>query len=226
LLNIRHSGSTIADAIAAVRDVPARVIPYAASTALTRTAKTADKEIGQAMGSSFDRPTPYTLRSRYVEPATKDKLSARVAIKNMSQGGTVPEHYLFPEVAGGGRREKRFELALQAAGHMRAGERAMPGAGVARDAYGNVSAGTLRNILGQIGRSNSRIFVGAVGRSGTRGVWQRDGRKVKPLLVFTTRLPQYAVRLNFDAVAERVAKRDFASEFYKAATAIKLRNSA
>jgi hypothetical protein len=226
LLNIRHSGSSIADVIAAVRDVPARVIPYAASTALTRTAKTAQGELIAGMRAGFDRPTAYTLNATFIEPANKEKLSARVAIKNTAGAGTVPEHFLFPEVEGGGRREKRFESALRLAGLMRAGERAMPGAGAARDAYGNLAGGTLRAIFGASKSSRSRIFVGPVGRRQTRGVWQREGRRLKPLLIFTTRLPNYGVRLGFQPIVERVAERDFRSEFYKAAATIKLRNPA
>lgn len=216
MLTIRHTGS-IADVIASVRDVPARVVPYAAATALTRSAKIGQTSMVQAMRSSFDRPTPYTLNATYIEVATKDKLSARIAIKNDTSTGIKAENFLLPEVQGGGRKEKRFESALRNKGLLRTGERAMPGSGVTRDAYGNVSAATISNILRNVGAGpKAKLFAGTVGRKQTRGIWQRTGGKIKPLFIFTTTLPHYAQRLDFNAVAEKAAQANFQTEFYKA----------
>ena len=220
MLTIRNTGS-IADVIASVRDVPARLIPYAAATALTRSAKIGQASVVDAMRGSFDRPTPYTLNATYIEVATKDKLSARIAIKNDAGSGIRAENFLLPEVEGGARREKRFEAALRNMGLMRAGEHAMPGSGVQRDAYGNVSAATISTILRNVGTGpKAKLFAGTVGRKQTRGLWQRSGGKLKPLFIFTTRLPHYSVRLDFTAVAEKSAQASFKDEFYKAATAM------
>lgn len=217
MLKITRSGQSLGQAAASLRDIPARIVPYAIATALTRTAKIGQQEIIGAMRGAFDRPTAYTLNSTFITVATKDSLTARIGIKNQLGGGVMPENFLFPEVFGGGRREKGFERALRFAGFLRAGERAMPGAGVALDGFGNVSAGTIRNILRQVGTSKkSSIFVGALGRKQTRGIWQRDGRSVKPLFVFTTSLPQYAQRLDFAATAEKATRENFSGEFYRA----------
>jgi len=100
MLNIRRTGNTIAEVIASVRDVPARVIPYAAATALTPTAKTAQAEVGTGMRTTFDRPTQYTLNATYTVVATKDKLSARVAVKDTAGTGVIPEHSVRGREAG------------------------------------------------------------------------------------------------------------------------------
>jgi hypothetical protein len=226
MLNITRHGSTVAEVLTSVRSIPKTVFPYAAATALTRTVKIAQADVVAEMRRSFDQPTAYTLNSTFIVPAKKDQLTARVGIKNTAGKNTTPEHFLFPEVRGGQRREKRFEAAMRHAGFMKPGERAMPGAGVALDGNGNVSAGTIRSILRQAGGqgSGARIFAGTAGRKGTRGIWQRDGKGVKPLFVFTTSLPSYRGRLDFDAAADKAARANFATEFYKAATEIRARN--
>lgn len=217
MLNITRSGQSLGEAAASLRDIPAWVIPYATAAALTRTAKIGQSEMISAMRSAFDRPTAYTLNSTFITVATKDSLTARIGIKNQLGRGVVPENFLFPEVFGGGRREKRFERALRFAGFLRDGERAMPGAGVPLDGYGNVSASTIRNILRQVGSSKkSTIFAGALGRKQTRGIWKRDGRSIKPLFVFTTSMPQYSQRLDFAATAETATRQNFSTEFYRA----------
>ena len=216
-----------------VRDVPARVIPYAASTALTRTAKLAQTEVIAEMTRVFDRPTRYTLSATRVEPSTIETLTARVAVKDQAAGGTVPEHYLLPEVEGGGRREKRFERALRFAGVLQAGERAVPGRGARLDAAGNIDRATVRSILsavaakaktGRASRASKRgqreVFAGAVGRRATRGVWERDASGLKALLIFTRRAPRYAPRLDFEGAARRAAEANFEREFAKAAQAL------
>lgn len=230
---IRRTGPKMADVVQGIRDVPARVIPYAAATALTKAAKHAQKSVIADMRVSFDRPTAYTLNATRIEPATKDKLFARLAVKDdRPGGGTRPESFLLPEVRGGGRNEKGFERALRTAGVLRAGERAMPGAGVQRDASGNVSGATVRSILKQVARPGGAqrrgagsVFAGAVGRQQTRGVWQRDGRRLRPLFVFTTRLPHYSAALDFNAAAERAVRENFATDFYAAAAAIRAKRA-
>lgn len=241
MLDIRVNGSSrsVAEVIRSARDVPARVIPYAAATAMTRVAKLAATEyLPKAMGTAFDRPTRWTLNSLRIEPATKDKLSARIAVKNQAAGGTPQENYLLPGVEGGGRREKRFERALRYAGVLGAGERVMPGRQIQLDAFGNIPAALIRDVntwaksgaakkTAATGKGKARVkaqnprgyfLFGQPG--GTRGVAQRSGPIVKPVLIFTQRQPQYRPRLDFTGVAEQAALQHFAPEFARAAADI------
>ena len=50
--------------------------PIAMAKALTQSAIQAQTDIVQAMTQVFDRPTPHTLNSTYVIPATKDRLNS------------------------------------------------------------------------------------------------------------------------------------------------------
>ena len=151
MLDMKISGRTgqIADMIQSIRDVPARVIPYAAATAMTRTAKAiATQAMPDAMRKSFDRPTAWTLNSLAIEPATKDKLSSAVFIKNVADGRAIPqERFLLPGVEGGPRNEKRAERALRYAGLLQAGERMYPSRDVERDAHGNIPPAFLRSVI-------------------------------------------------------------------------------
>ena len=238
MLTIRNTTGNIAQVIASMRDIPARVVPYAASTALTRTAQiAAKKDLPDAMRAAFINPTPFTLNSLYVEPSNTATLSARVMVKNVSSRGVVPEKFLFPEVAGGGRNEKGFEKALRYAGWLKAGERAIPGDAAKLDAYGNVSGPTIRSLLSLImtagarsttrGRDGKRlkkgrklandIFIGEpIGGNRPAGIWRREGQRIRPLFIFTSKTPLYRARLDFDGIALQAANTHFKTEFTRA----------
>lgn len=234
MLTIKRTGS-VAEAIAAVRDVPARVVPYAASTALTRTAKHAQKLIVVEMPKVFDRPVRYTLNSLFTVPATAKTLAARVAVKNVTtNNGTLPQDYLLPSVLGGGRKEKRFERALRFAGVLQRGQRVVPGRDMPLDAAGNVTRAHINSILAaakaavgerhakggkrvpQLGGKGSKYFVMRTRSGVPLGVFSREGRDVSSVLAFVAERPQYRERLDFDAIAERAAREHFEPEFRSA----------
>lgn len=148
MLTIKRTGR-IQDVIAAARDVPARVLPYAAASALTRTAKRTQQRIVAQMPKVFDGPTAYTLNSLYTEPANKDKLSARVAIKSKAGNSAVPsERFLYPQVFGGTRRPKRFESGLSYAGVLRTNQWAVTAkASELMDANGNIPSSRIVQLL-------------------------------------------------------------------------------
>lgn len=144
-------------AIAQLRDIPARVIPYAASTALNRIGSAARKDLQAEMPRVFDRPNPYTLNSIRVVPAKVENLVVRIAVKDdATNNGTRPEDYLLPNVFGGGRNEKRFERNLRYAGILKEGWRAIPASGATLDAFGNIPRGELQRILTAVRASFDR----------------------------------------------------------------------
>lgn len=248
MLTIRHTTGSIAEVIASMKDIPARVVPYAASTALTRTAQiAAKKDLPDAMRAAFINPTPYTLNSLFVKPSTRETLSARVMVKDTASRGVVPEKFLFPEVEGGARNEKGFEKALRYAGWLKGGERAIPGGAAKLDAYGNVSGPTIRSLLAMIvnagGRSTTRdragkklkkgrqlkndIFIGTpAGGDRPAGIWRREGRRLRPLFIFTSKTPLYRARLDFDGIALQVANTHFKTEFVRAFEEMRARGKA
>lgn len=243
MLTISRKGPSLADIGASVRDVPARMVPYATATALTRVAKfAADTALPDEMRRVFRSPVAYTLKSLRIEPATKDALSARVMVKGDRSGnGVAPENFLFPEVEGGGRKHKRAEMAMRYAGVLRAGQFAMPGAGLSLDAAGNVKGSDVKTILAALksmgaasshrsrsgakvrkgGKLANDLFVGApLGGNRPDGIWRREGRRIRALFVFTNAAPNYSQRLDFSGVVQKVALERFRSEFEKAVAAL------
>jgi len=233
MLEVRRTGPSLAAAARGIEDVPTRVLPYATATAMTKGVKRAQQAVITRMSQAFVRPVAYTLNSTRVEVATKDKLFARLAVKDQRVGsGTRPESYLFPEVEGGTRNQKGLEKLLQFRGFLQPGEWAYPQSSSILDQNGNVSAPKVRSILGQLGKPGSKFFVGTLGKSRTHGLWERgehkggrtgkkQTRSVRAVFIFSRNVPTYKPRLDFTGAAEKAVREDFASDFYAAAQQIR-----
>lgn len=134
----------------------AKQVPFATALALTRLAKGAAASEADAIADTFDTPTPFTTRAVRIEPATKSKPVAVVALKD------VQAQYLAPYVHGG----------LRALG----GKRGML---VPREVGVNKYGNLTRNKLAQL-KARPDVFIGTVKfRSGARvsGVWQRSATR-------------------------------------------------
>ena len=219
-----------------MRAFGSREIPFATARALTWTAKDAQAAEVEELPKVFDKPTRYTLRSIYIVPATKAKLSARVWIKDeraQGNGGLPAAKYLEPEIKGGPRGHKSFEKRLIRQGLMPSDMYAVPGARVPLDAFGNVRGSLIEKILSVLGAAeqfagvtanqtagtrakairrgrHKDYFVGRPGNgSGPLGVWERiKGGGARPILIFV-RSPNYKPRFDFYGVANRTADRRF-----------------
>lgn len=122
-----------------------RQVPFATSKALNSTARHVKRSVDEAILRVFDRPTPYTQRALRVTYATKARLEAYVGFKDAAGKGVSANQYLWPQVHGGGRRQKRSEKALSNVGLP--GGYAIPGAGAQIDAYGNMSRGQIIKLM-------------------------------------------------------------------------------
>lgn len=206
------------------------------------------------MESVFDRPTRATLDSTFIEPASKGKLEARVWIKDGRQRNAIGKlvgkegawgkgraaiSWLAPEIYGGPRGHKGFEVMLQRRGVLGAGQYVVPGQGVPLDQYGNIKRGVLTKILSGAGlmteegynanrtdskrseaKGNKRYFLIKKG-SRPLGVAERLGygkgtrNKIRMVLAFVGR-PGYKRNLDWIGVAERIAEDELPIEFEKA----------
>lgn len=236
MYTIQSTGSATA-AAAQLRGLVRDQVPLILAKTLTFVAQKGQASVLEEMKRVFaGGASAYTLGSTRIVPATLKSLASQVAVKNVStRGGTLPESYLFPEVFGGTRNEKRFERALRYGGVLNPGERAVTSIYYdALDAQGNIPAGTLRTILRDLqvlqkggklvpktrakrGASGARVsyFAGPAGKNGVRGIWRREGRTITPVVVFTTKAPQYRTRLLFDDIVERTALAEFEPTFQR-----------
>jgi hypothetical protein len=213
---------------------------FATALALSRTGRQVkDAEVAE-MRSVFDRPTPYTLNSLRLQPASRQQLEARVWFREFSGKGTVAADYLLPQVYGDTRKAKRFERRLQTVGLLQGRRYLVPASGAPLDAYGNVQRGIYARVLSQLqaqfnpqsnqtagsrGRRRRRrvrggeFFYGNPGRRG-RGIWERFafafGSAVRPVFLERGRV-SYRPRFAFFDVADRVAAKSFGPEFDRAA---------
>jgi hypothetical protein len=236
LIKVQHNFPDVARWIASV----GKQARFAAAVALTRTAQDVKAAERDQIGKVFDRPTPYTLRSLFLSPATKDKLEAMVWLKDDRAGsGTPATRYLLPHIEGGSRGTKGFERALQRQGLMPAGHFAVPASGVKLDAFGNVSKGTINQILSQLrvqvtagyesratGSARSKRSVRRQGveyfvitkphgklKAGIYGRYRfASGSAVKPMFIFVPGV-RYSPRFRFFEVADQVVATAFPRHF-------------
>lgn len=202
--------------------------PFAVAKALTKTAQLAQKSIKDAMPSVFDRPTNYTLNSTYLKPATKTNLEALIKLKDQGSGLTANK-WLYAEVAGGARRLKKSERALQVKGYLASGEQIVPGVAAPLDGNGNIKGGQMRKILnslpantgsaqsqGKASRKRAKnrkaeYFVSTDGKL-PRGIYARTkfgfGSSIKPVLIFA-KTGNYRKRLPFHEIVGKVVQRNF-----------------
>ena len=209
-----------------LNDVQKKQIPYATALALTRTAKLVEKDLRQEMSTTFDNPSPYTLKGTFSTSAKKTDLQAVIGLKD--KGMRVPPAVLLKEHFGGGLRgHKPMEAAMQAIGALPSGWLAMPGAGMPLDGYGNPKRAIVREILGSLktrtqqykGRGKRMALIGyfvvPVGNDGhlQPGVyWRSSARAIKPMFVFVQQA-SYRKVLDLPRIANKVIGESFNKQF-------------
>lgn len=125
--------------------------PIVLAKSLTLTAKVVRDGLKDEMMRVFDRPNPWTLNSLRLKTATATDLQAAVNNKEFAGKGTPAYKYLYPQIFGGERSPKRFELALRHRGILPSDMFVVPGKYCDLDVYGNMSAGQIRQILSYFG---------------------------------------------------------------------------
>jgi len=213
-------------------------VPFATILALTRTAKFVQAKIKEEIPRAFDRPTPFTINSTYVQPATKQRRYAMVYIKEAEKGRVAPIRFLQPEIYGGPRGRKSFEKRLIDAGRMPPGTYVVPARGAKLDQYGNFPGSELVRVLSDLrahfdttqnrGRKRRRgkppqsyfstwppspktqhLKPGIYLRTTFRGL---GGTAIKPVLMFV-RSVSYRKRLRYFEIADQTARMRFPYEF-------------
>lgn len=169
---IRVSFTGLRERLATLSRLEREQLPFAAALALTRTAQVVAEDLRHEMQVVFDRPTPATLNSLYIQPATKQRMEARVWINDgrmsdwraglIKAGKASPSKWgegrtaikwLTPEVFGGPRSHKGVEGLLRRKGALQQGQYIMPGESMkgSLDKYGNISTGLMTKMLSGAG---------------------------------------------------------------------------
>lgn len=200
---------------------------FAAAVALTKTAKHVSTGLSQALSRALPGASPYTQRSSYSTSATKAGLTAKIGIKDKKPArGTAPATLLKEHFTGGRRGNKPMEKALMSLGMLPAGWRVVPGHGMPLDSHGNPRAKVVGEIIGALksrmqihkGRGKQVALVGyfAIGKDVTSplapGIYWRNGRAIKPMLLF---IPTAGYRqvIDLPRLTQRIVGQRFALEF-------------
>ncbi|HRZ63087.1 MAG TPA: hypothetical protein P5163_21095 [Rubrivivax sp.] len=163
------------------------------AVALTRTASTARTEVSKAIGSVFDRPTPWALRSVRIRKATKERLRAEVfLVDRRGDPQDQPHHYLYPQVFGGARGRKGFESLLAQYGVLPQGYVTVPGSGAKLDRFGNQARGELVQILSALSAGPSAGAGKGYTYNRTTASKKRRGSRLRDIFYSSPSLQQRA----------------------------------
>jgi len=203
-------------------------LPFAAAMAITKTAKSVEARLQSDMAGVFKSPSPYVKRATFTQIANKRDLTATVGLKDMKPaGGTAPSLLLKEHFIGGMRGRKPFEKAIESIGGLPHGYRAIPGAGIKLDAYGNPSRKEISEMLGALrakiqvykGRGKRLMLVGyfivPVGADTHLhpGIYKRFARKsIKPMFIFV-QSAAYKKVIDFERSANEVVASEFQPNF-------------
>jgi hypothetical protein len=195
-----------------------RQIPFAISRTLNDLMFVVMTDLRELMERSFDRPTPYIVRSLKYRKSDKQNLRFLIYPEEFGKGGLTPQQVLEPEVAGGSRPMKRSEARI--------GSYWVPGSGARLDRYGNVPGQELTLILSRLGASSDPMqnqTVRSRGRAAGRGalrvffrqgniIYERKGKEIMPYLILTG-APHYSPRLSWQERAKEIVDEKFMPEF-------------
>lgn len=210
-------------------------LPFASAVAITRTAKILDRELSGQLSAELDSPTPYIARATFSTSARKDRLEATIGVRDQASRGASPAQYVQEHFSGDARGMKPYELALQSIGALPRGMRAVPGAGIKLDRFGNPNRRDVQEVIGAVRRGIS-VFKGKGKRTVLTGyfvrlpqdrrpqarhlapgIWRRIGMDaVIPVFLFIDEAG-YRKRFDLPKLARTVIDRDFDREL---ATAI------
>lgn len=209
-------------------------LPFASAVAITRTAKILDRELRRELTAELDNPTPYIEKATFSTSAKKQDLNATVGIRDQASRGASPAQYVREHFSGDNRGLKPYEVALQSIGALPKGMRAVPGAGIKLDRFGNPSRRDVQEVIGAVRRGIS-VFKGKGKRTVLTGyfvrlpqdrrpqarhlapgIWRRIGMDaVIPVFLFIDEAG-YRKRFDLTKLARMVIDRDFNAELAKA----------
>lgn len=184
-----------------------RQIPFATAKALTVTANDVKAAQQREMARVFDRPATFTVQYGVgITPARKTDLRSVVFLKRKQAA------YLLAQIEGGTRKRKPFEaqFAKEQSGSIIT---AVPGRAAALNQQGNLSKATIAKLGREAKSKNKRGVFFATLQGGVSAIFQRKGRTIEPLLVFTKERASYRRRFDFFGVAQKTVAANWQRNF-------------
>lgn len=195
-------------------------LPFAMALGLTQLAQRVKTAEVAEMQRVFDRPTPFTLNSLFVKPATKTQQQSRVWLRDFAPKGTPATRYLMPQIEGGKREPKRSEKHLRHRGILRDNEFLVPARTAPLDKYGNISRASIVTMLSNLGAqfdpsqntTTARHRFFSQRSDGRLIIFRKVRGQAEPFMI-GVRSPHYEKRFAFFDVAERTVNAEFEAVF-------------
>lgn len=143
-----------------LNDIATKQLDYAAMRTVNDLAFGIRTDLQRQFRESFDRPTPFTMRSIIVNKASREEPSAFVGLNTDYRQDQVLGHHF----TGGNRAWKRMEKRLRWKGILKPGMMAVPGDAAALNAYGNIKPGLVTRILSYFDTLGMGYDMGSKGR--------------------------------------------------------------
>ena len=225
------------DAVKKALEQNAKQARYAASRALNSTAFAVNADLKKEMDATFKGgATAFAKRAFKVEKATKQNLTAIVALRtDAPEGGTSYYKALHHLFTGGTRDWKKVEGLLRGTGLIPSGLMAVPGAACPLDSKGNIRKAALNELLGVVKGNirNLRVFRKSGAGKPQKGVgyfivlpgdktklhlgiWRRietgNSSTIKPMIMYV-RPGKWKRFIDLEAIGKRTVARVFEQEF-------------
>lgn len=204
---------TIANVSAALVEAArqSRAAHMAVTNSLNVTGSQVKKDLREEMKRVFNNPTPFTLNSVFMKPATDANQQVTIWLKDFAPKGTPASKYLSYQIFGGQRVQKRSESALRRRGLISSNQGWVPGAGAQLDRYGNIKPSQVTQILSDLQAFGEQGYRANRNNNKAAKYWvlRKNGTPVaimnkegKPVLVFTRSMPVYKPRFDFYGAAQ------------------------
>lgn len=179
------------DAIRASLNGMGKQVDFATAKALTRTAHAVNRGVQDAMRSTFKGgATPYSLRAMRVKAATRENLSAIVALRDDAPGKGTPWSKALGHLFNGGPRAwKRMEGAFRRIGVLPQGQIMVPGSACPLDGYGNPPRSLIVQLIAYFNAFNQQGFRANMTDKRRANLAGKRGGKITGVEYFISRGP-------------------------------------
>lgn len=171
------------------KDIYGRQIPFAMALTLTRTAQDCQKEVQRKLPTQFTIRNTWTEKGIRITPASKTNLQSSIYTK---------DDYMVLQNDGGVKKPRSGKVL------------AIPEA--IRTSNTDILKRSMRP-KSLLGKKKSGIFY-AVMPSGMKGIWQREGKKGKPKLLYAFKTDaKVKPRFNFEPTILKTASESMDRQF-------------
>ncbi len=167
--------SDINNALKGLNALDEKNIMFAVAKAMTLTGQYAEDKLKVAMASAIDRPTPYTMRSTFVQYARPSNLFMEVGIRKTGSGNrTAAGRYLQAVIKGGSPTYKGADLAASKLVGYKGVLVPSKQSPVKLNRYGNITLGKYKEVIGGARNLGGAYYIAPVKRgSSVKAIYQR-----------------------------------------------------